>query len=159
MKRAKETTEAKKNETREVRQNEIAEANRIAQEERELKEKRKKDDEEERKRVKEAKKEAKKEERKRVKEAKEVERKRVKDAKEVERAEKEKAALGITKSQGKSTGVNWNRSRCKWVVGFQRRGVIPRHLGCFDDHAEAVATYSSYSSMTKEERKARNNSQ
>jgi hypothetical protein len=47
-----------------------------------------------------------------------VERKRVKDAKEVERAEKTKAALEITKSQGKSTGVNWNRSRCKWVVVF-----------------------------------------
>jgi hypothetical protein len=46
-------------------------------------------------------------------------------------------------------------------VGFQRRGVIPekRHLGCFDDHAGAVAAYSSYSSLTKEERKARNNSQ
>jgi hypothetical protein len=115
--------------------------------------------EEERKRAKEAKKEAKKEERKRAKDAKEVERKRVKDAKEVERAEKTKAALEITKSQGKSTGVNWNWSRCKWVVFFQRGGMIPRHLGCFDDHAEAVAAYSSYSSMTKEERKARSNSQ
>jgi hypothetical protein len=88
------------------------------------------------------------------------ERKRAKDAKEVERAEKTKAALEITKSQGKSTGVIiWNKSRCKWVVGFQCRGMIPRHLhlGCFDDHAEAVAAYSSCSSMTnKEERKARN---
>jgi hypothetical protein len=37
--------------------------------------------------------------------------------------------------------------------------MTPRHLGCFDDRAEAVAAYSSYSSMTKEERKARNNSQ
>jgi hypothetical protein len=45
------------------------------------------------------------------------------------------------------------------VVFQPSRGVIPRHLGCFDDHAEAVAAYSSYSSMTKEERKARNNSQ
>jgi hypothetical protein len=73
--------------------------------------------------------------------------------------EKTKAALEITKSQGKSTGVNWHNNRCKWVVVFQRRGMISRHLGCFDDHAEAVAAYSSYNSMTKEERKARNNSQ
>jgi hypothetical protein len=93
----------------------------------------------------------------------EEERKRAKDAKEVEGAEKTKAALEIKKSQGKSTGVNWNKSRCKWVVIFQRR--VPGHqekghLGCFDDHTEAaVAAYSSYSSMTKEERKARNNSQ
>jgi hypothetical protein len=95
---------------------------------------------EERKRAKEAKEE----ERKRANDAKEVERKRVKEAKEVERAEKEKAALEITKSQGKSTGVHWNKSRCKWVATFQRRGMTRRHLGCFDDRAGAVAAYSSY---------------
>jgi hypothetical protein len=89
----------------------------------------------EKKRVKEAKKEAKKEERKRAK-----------DAKAVERAEKGKAALEITKSQGKSTGVSWNKSHCKWVATFHRRGMTPRHLGCFSDRVGAVAAHSSYSS-------------
>jgi hypothetical protein len=76
------------------------------------------------------------------KESKE-ERKRAKeDAKEVERAEKkEKAALEITKSQGKSPGMHWNRGRCKWVAMFRRR-----QLGYFDDRAEDVAAHSSYSS-------------
>jgi hypothetical protein len=89
----------------------------------------------EKKRVKEAKKEAKKEERKRAK-----------DAKEVERAEKGKAALEITKSQGKSTGVSWKKRRhCKWVATSQRRGRPPVHLGCFfSDRAGAIAAYSSY---------------
>jgi hypothetical protein len=189
--RAKEAREAIKNEAnkeaREGRQNAIAEANaigkanahignRIAQDAKdakaamkaEKKEAKKEERKEERKEKRKRVKEAKEEERKRVKEAKEVERKRVKEAKEVERKrvteEKTKAALEITKSQGKSKGVNWNKSQCKWVVAFheQQKGstlLLRRHLGYFDDRAEAVAAYSSYSSMTKEERKARSNSQ
>jgi hypothetical protein len=104
--------------------------------------------EEAKKEATEAKKEVKKEAKEAKKEAKkeaEKKRKRVGDAKEVERAEKTKAALEITKSQGKSTGVIWNKSNCKWVVAFQRRGTRTRkHLGYFDDHAEAAAAYSSY---------------
>jgi hypothetical protein len=105
------------------------------------------------KEVERAEKEAKKEERKEERAEKEAkkeerkgERKRVKDAKEVERAEKGKAALEFTKSQGKSTGVSWNKNHCKWLATFHQRGMTRRHLGCFDDHAEVVAAYSSYSS-------------
>jgi hypothetical protein len=97
------------------------------------------------KELKEERKRAKEVERKRAKEAKKEERKRVKDAKEVERAEKGKAALEITKSQGKSTGVSWNKSHCKWVATFQRRGKPQVHLGCFSDRAEAIAAHNSYS--------------
>jgi hypothetical protein len=67
------------------------------------------------------------------------------------RAEKEKAALEITKSKG----VIWKNSRSKWVVATMFNG-NPGRLGCFDDHTGAVAVYSSYKSrMTKEERKVR----
>jgi hypothetical protein len=99
-----------------------------------------------------------KEERQRAKEAKEEakkeERKRAKDAKATMRAEKENAALEITKSKG----VSWNKRKSKWEVAPTSDGKKGR-LGYFDDHTGAVAVYSSYSSMIKEERKVRFNIQ
>jgi membrane protein involved in colicin uptake len=135
-KMAKEAREANRCEESEVQQKAIEEANLLG---RESKEKRK----EESKRVKEAKKRAKKEERKRAK-----------DAKATMRAENEKAALEITKSKG----VFLRKRTSKWEVAFWFDGK-KRHLGCFDDHTEAVAVASSYGSMTKEERKVRFNIQ
>jgi hypothetical protein len=55
------------------------------------------------------------------------------------RAEKEEAALKITKSKG----VHWHKRNFKWVVTFWFNGK-DRNLGYFDDHTGAVAVYSSY---------------
>jgi hypothetical protein len=145
--RAKETTEAKDIETREGMSKQIAEANFLAKQSRELKEKRTKDEKDEKHRL--------------LLQRKEMAKERAKERKEERKRgeEEKKAALALAALEVPTNkGVCWDRSHSWWKVQLCAHRKT-WHLGCFgfDDHTKAVAAYSRHTSMTKTELEALDN--